>query len=194
MCNDAVLLTHTHRDHFDREASRLLPKGIPVLCQPEDEDKLSALGFSRVYPIGESLAWQGVKITRTGGRHGTGAIEKAMGPVSGYVLQTEADQSLYITGDTIWCPEVESPLKVFSPQIIIVFSGAARFTEGDPITMTAEDVAQVCRSAPGARVVAVHLEALNHCFLTRDKLRRHLQNQGLTDRAIIPGDGEWLEF
>src|SRR6185312_11744825 len=33
---DAVLVTHTHRDHWDDAAARELPKEVPLLCQPED--------------------------------------------------------------------------------------------------------------------------------------------------------------
>ena len=32
----AVLATHLHQDHFDATAARLLPRDLPLLCQPED--------------------------------------------------------------------------------------------------------------------------------------------------------------
>jgi hypothetical protein len=59
--------------------------------------------------------------------------------------------------------------------------------------MTAEDVARVCRAAPEARVVAVHMEAINHCLLTRAELAEALDEQGLKDRIEIPADGGTLE-
>src|SRR5689334_12113203 len=34
---DAVLVTHTHRDHWDAAAQALVPKHVPVVCQPEDQ-------------------------------------------------------------------------------------------------------------------------------------------------------------
>src|SRR5437764_361442 len=34
---DAVLVTHTHRDHWDATAQALLPKHLPIVCQPEDQ-------------------------------------------------------------------------------------------------------------------------------------------------------------
>ncbi len=33
---DAVLVTHCHKDHLDETAERLLPRDVPVFCQPED--------------------------------------------------------------------------------------------------------------------------------------------------------------
>lgn len=191
---DAVLLTHIHRDHFDSEAARLLPRDLPLLCQPEDEEKLLKMGFNRVCPVPGSCSWSGITITRTGGRHGTGEIGKMMGPVSGFVLQAEKEPCLYIAGDTVWCPEVSSALAAFQPEITVVYSGAARFLTGDPITMAAGDIIQVCRENTGTRVVSVHMEAFNHCALNRIDLRRQMEQEGLSERVIIPRDGEWMEF
>src|SRR4249920_2768612 len=42
---DAVLVSHRHRDHFDETAERVLPRNVPVFCQPEDEEALAALGL-----------------------------------------------------------------------------------------------------------------------------------------------------
>ena len=42
---DLVLVTHLHRDLFDEAAVHVLPRDVPVLCQPEDEERLLALGL-----------------------------------------------------------------------------------------------------------------------------------------------------
>jgi hypothetical protein len=41
-------------------------------------------------------------------------------------------------------------------------------------------------------VVAVHLEALNHCLLSRAELRAAVDEAGVGERVVIPGDGETL--
>jgi len=191
---DAILLTHTHRDHFDDEAARVIPRRLPVFCQPPDQKKLSDLGFSQLFPVENTCYWNGINITRTGGRHGTGLTGEMMGPVSGYVLETPGCPSVYIAGDTIWCREVEQTLDTFHPCITVVFAGAAQFKTGNPITMTAEDILQVCRHAADTEVVAVHMEALNHCPLTRSELSRFMEREGFLHRVRIPEDGEWMEF
>ena len=71
-------------------------------------------------------------------------------------------------------------------------SGAARFLDGSPISMTTEDVIATARHAPAATVAAVHLEALNHCPMTRNELRRHLVAAGLDQRVRVPEDGELI--
>ena len=58
--------------------------------------------------------------------------------------------------------------------------------------MTADDVIAAARHAPDATLVAVHLEALNHCPMSRDELRRHLVAAELDERVRIPREGEAL--
>lgn len=190
----AVLLTHTHRDHFDTAAIDSLPKNTPILCQPADIEKLNAAGFSELLPVEDSREWQGMTIYRTGGQHGTGEIGKSMGPVSGYVLEAGEEPRIYITGDTIWCTEVEQALQQHKPDIVVCFNGEARFSSGDPITMGKEDIGRICHILPQVRVIVVHMEAWNHCGLTRQELRDYLQAESLADRVYIPEDGEKIEF
>ena len=192
--SDAVLVTHTHADHFDGAAAEELRKDLPLLCQPEDEEKFSSEGFSDIRPVDDSLDWEGIELHRTGGRHGTGEIGARMAPVSGFVLRTPGEPTLYVAGDTIWCPEVEAALKQYRPDVVVVNAGAARFNEGDPITMTAGGVAEVVRRSGDAAVVAVHMEAINHCLLGRDELRSRLMELGASKGVSIPADGERIAF
>ena len=189
---DAVLITHTHRDPWEEAAGRVLPKDVPLLCQPEDEVKLRGQGFTRVQPLQTGLIWNALEVTRTGGQHGTGEIGRKMAPVSGFVLRGPGEDALYIAGDTIWCSEVQQAIQQFRPAAIVVNAGAARFLEGDPITMAAADVVSVCRAAPQAKVVAVHMEAINHCLLTRQQLAAEAQNAGVGAQVLIPRDGDWV--
>jgi L-ascorbate metabolism protein UlaG (beta-lactamase superfamily) len=191
---DAVLVTHTHRDHWDERAVELLPKQIPILCQPENEATIRQAGFAAVHPIAARHAWRGVEFQRTGGQHGTGEIGAKIGPVSGFVLRAAGEPTLYLAGDTVWCPEVEQALESYRPEVVIVNAGAAQFLSGGPITMTADDVVQVCRALPAAQVIAVHMEAVNHCLLTRAELSIRLEEQGLATHVLIPNDGMLVEL
>jgi len=191
---NAVLVTHLHRDHLDPRAAEILPKTVPVICQPVDAQPLERMGFRAVVPVETASEWQGIHITRIGGQHGTGKIGERMGPVSGFVLRVPGEPSLYLAGDTIWCGEVEAAIASLQPQVIVVNSGAAQFLDGGPITMTSEDVVRVCRAAPGSTVVAIHLDALNHCVLSRLELGAALDEADLLSRVRIPANGETLTF
>lgn len=191
---DGVLVTHLHNDHWDARAVELLPKGLPLLCQPEDEGRIAAGGFTQLLPIVAEREWQGIAIRRVPAQHGTGEIGQRMAPVSGFVLRHPAEPTLYLAGDTIWYDAVAATLQQEQPAVTVVNAGGARFLTGDPIIMDAEDVIALCRAAPGTRVVATHLEALNHCLLSRDELRAALDTAGLAGRVAIPADGEYLDF
>jgi L-ascorbate metabolism protein UlaG (beta-lactamase superfamily) len=190
---EAVLVTHTHSDHWDATAARLISKQLPLFGQVEDEEKFRSQGFAEVTSIRDVAPWNGIEITRTSGQHGTGNIAKMLAPVSGFVLRATGEPTLYLAGDTIWCSEIEDALSRFKPKVIVLNAGGARFLEGDPITMTADDVIRVCQAAPNAQVIAVHMEAINHCLLTRADLAFQLESARVIQQVAIPGDGDWVE-
>ena len=151
---DLCIVTHLHEDHFDEAAAELLPRDTPILTQPESAEELRGHGFTNVKTEHD-------RIPMTRGRHGTGEIGEAMGPVSGWVVD-----GVYVAGDTIWCDEVAAALTEHKPHTVVVNGGSARFNVGDPITMTVDDVRRV-RETTTAAIVVVHLEAINHCLEPR---------------------------
>ncbi|MDB5056050.1 MAG: hypothetical protein JWM44_4100 [Bacilli bacterium] len=189
---DAVLVTHLHRDHWDEAAAAALSKSIPILCQPNDEAAIGSSGFTSVSAVNTTITFQGVTIIRTSGRHGTGEIGQKMGQVSGFVFKADGQPTLYIAGDTIWCDEVMQALDEHQPDVTIVNAGGAQFAVGSPITMGAEDVISLCRYTPSTKVVAVHMDAINHCLVTRADLHNRLELAGLVHQVTIPGDADWL--
>lgn len=191
---DVVLVTHLHPDHWDQAAMEALPKTTPILCQPGDEDTLASQGFTTVTAVRETLEYEGVTIIRTGGQHGTGEIGQMMGQVSGFIMKAEGQPTLYIAGDTIWCDEVKEALDAHKPDMTVVNAGGARFLTGGPIIMDESDVIELLRHAPYTKAVAVHMEAINHCLVTREELSSRLTAEGLRAQIEIPQDGEWVEW
>lgn len=191
---DAVLVTHTHIDHFDDSAAKLLSKSIPVFCQPEDETKIKSYGFINVCPIFSSYSWNDITFNITRSKHGHGELAIKMAPVSGFVISSKGEPSVYIAGDTVWCGEVEKALEKYSPEIVVLNCGAAQFSYGEPITMTAEDVHKLCSKFPNVKVVAVHMEAWNHCRLSRKALKNYISTNKIKNTIFIPDDGESISF
>lgn len=186
---DAVFITHTHRDHWDIAAQQLIDKNKLIFCQPADTEKIKEQGFKNVRPVDTKINWEVITIHRTGGQHGTGEIGKKMGEVSGFVL-SDSTNSIYIAGDTIWCDEVKNSLSEFKPKITIVNAGGAQFLTGGPITMIPEDIMMVNKELPETKIIAVHMDTVNHCFISRKDLANELTKYNLDTKIQIPKDGE----
>jgi L-ascorbate metabolism protein UlaG (beta-lactamase superfamily) len=167
---DLCIVTHLHSDHFDD----LLPVDTPILTQPESADELRARGYT-----GVAIEHDAIAMTR--GRHGTGEIGAALGPVSGWVVD-----GVYIAGDTIWCDEVRDALERHAPRVVVANASGARFNEGGPIVMDTADV-RTLRGSTDAEVVVVHLEAINHCIEPRSAYRA-------IHGVHVPDDGEMIEL
>ena len=177
---DAIVITHRHRDHLDATAEELLPRDVPAFCQPEDESALRELGLD-ARPVEDAISWEGLDVARTEARHGSGRIAELLAPVSGFVLD-----ELYIAGDTVWYEGVESAILRHEPRVAVVNAGGAEFLDGGLIVMGADDVREVVALVP--TVIAVHMEAINHCFLERESLRHAVPG------VLVPEDGETLEL
>ena len=71
---DAVVVTHTHNDHWDQTAIELIAKDKPVYVQnDQDAALLRSQGFTNLTVMDEETAFGDILIAKThGGQHGTG--------------------------------------------------------------------------------------------------------------------------
>jgi L-ascorbate metabolism protein UlaG (beta-lactamase superfamily) len=192
---EMVLVSHLHVDHFDEMAMNLLPKTLPILCQPGDEATIREKGFVEVTAVSTAQTWQGITFTRTPGRHGYGELAERMGNVSGFVWEAAGEPKVYWAGDTVWYEPVAEAIAKHQPDVIVTHSSGAKFGDSQPIVMDAAQTTAVCQAAPNAVVIAVHLESLDHGTVTRADLRTVAAAQGISDdRLRIPADGETVEI
>lgn len=191
----AVIVSHLHTDHFDSVAKDVLPKNLPLFCQPGNEQPIRDAGFEDVRVIGEQVVWNGITITRATGQHGDLQTAQLMGAVSGFLFQADDEPSLYWVGDSIWYAPVEQVIAENQPEVIVTHSCGATWKGSAPIVMDAEQTTAVCRAAPKSGVVAVHMEALDHATVSRAELRAYANSQGISvEQLLIPADGETLVF
>lgn len=190
---ECVIVSHLHGDHFDRVAQEMLPKQLPLFCQPGDEERIVAKGFQSVTPIQDRVNWKDIHIARVPARHGSGAWADKMGNVSGFVLRSESEPTIYWCGDTIWYEDVAQTIAREQPDVIVTHSSGAMLEANEPIVMDIAQTIEVCRAAPNAKVVAVHLESLDHGTVARSDLRVHADQEGIAaTQLLIPQDGETL--
>ena len=196
---DALILTHLHPDHFDEAAIKLLPRDKPVFVQDySDAELIKAMGFTDVRTLGIETVFQGITLSRTRGQHGTEEAyvygAELLGNVMGVVFRAEGEKTLYLAGDTIWNRMVETNLEMFKPDVIVLAAGDAQVPGLGSIIMGKAGVKTVHDVAREAQIVANHMEAVNHCVLSRAELKTFADASGMTERLSIPADDDILEF
>lgn len=191
---ELILVSHLHPDHFDPTAAAVLPKSVPLLCQATDLETIESKGFSAARALTQELDLGDLTVAPTPGQHGTGEMLKRMGPVMGFVLRAEHEPTIYWAGDTILAPEVLKIMQEIEPDIVVTHSGGAKL-EQTLLIMDDLQTVSLCQHATKATVIAVHLEALDHCTVTREQLWRLANSENVSSsRLLIPADGEeiWL--
>lgn len=194
---EAVLVTHSHPDHFDDKSVEELPKDIQLFYSKEDEgfDKFDT--FENKKAIDNWLEWEGIKITRTEAQHGSGPVLPYMGKVSGYMIECQNEPTVYIVGDCIWYDKVADAIRAFEPEVIVTNSGGGIIPgfEKYPVMFDEEQTISLLQFAEKAKIIAVHLEAIDFCNITRDSLRAAANRNDISEQQlIIPKDGEKISL
>lgn len=192
---DLVIVTHTHEDHFDKPASSTLNKSVELIMQPADKEFFKKEGFINATVVEGQKVWNGITINRVEGKHGSGKVLEMMGKTSGFVLQAKNQPTVYIVGDTIWNEDIKKDIEKFKPDYIIVNSGGALMKDfsDTPIIMNEVQTMALIAASGKAKVIAVHMDALDHCFTTRAILKKKASELKIgQDKLIIPEDGEKL--
>ncbi|OAB40454.1 MBL fold metallo-hydrolase [Paenibacillus antarcticus] len=193
---DAVILTHLHLDHYDDIAKEVLPKGIKVYVQNEQDAKqVKNDGFQQVEILAEDTLFEGIQLIKTQGEHGRGEdLLKITGQVCGVVFKHANEKTLYITGDTVWYDGVQKEIDSYNPEIIVVNAGDNSWHDMGSLIMGKEDVYEVHKAAPNAKIISVHMEAVNHWTLSRKELKRFGEEKGFSSSLFVPEDGETYTF
>jgi L-ascorbate metabolism protein UlaG (beta-lactamase superfamily) len=194
----AGLITHCrfgHFDHLDKSGTRLLArKQVPVYCNKSDEPHLRRRRINTIpLLINQRNAFLSGHITPFPAAHGYGLIGKFMGPGTGYLIELPGEMTIYISGDTVMTQTVRRVLNDLRPDISILNAGTATLDFGRPVLMPLNEQLDFIKTAPG-KVVAVHLDAFNHCLTSREILRDAVLKEGLSEKVIIPQDGELFEI
>lgn len=190
---DLVLVTHSHEDHFDKVASTALDKSTELFIQPADKEFFQREGFTNATVIDDAKLWNGIDIFRVNGEHGTGKVLEMMGKTSGFILKAKNQPTVYIVGDAIWTDDIRKNIKKFKPDYIVVNSGGALIQgfENTPIIMNEEQTMALIRESGKAKVIAVHMDALDHCRTTRSSLSKKATELKIgKGKLIIPQDTE----
>ncbi|MBJ7550523.1 MBL fold metallo-hydrolase [Marinomonas ostreistagni] len=198
---DVILLTHLHPDHWDAKAQEVVSKDQLLLVQNEqDRQTLSKQGFNNIQIIENGAEFRGITLTTTECQHGYDILFEnpdmaaRMGEVTGVIFSHPAEQTLYLVGDSIWTPAIEKTMKAAQPDVVIINAGWAHVLDFGPIIMGKEDILKTHLVLPHAKIVASHLEAVNHLLLTRAELQEYVQLNQIEAFVAIPADGETIVY
>lgn len=121
-------------------------------------------------------------------------MAERLGEACGVVLRHPQEKTLWLVGDTIWRDAVEADMLRLRPDVVVLNAGYAHVIGFGPIIMGKEDVLKAHFVLPEAKIVASHLEAVNHCLLSRDELRQYVADNQIAEAVSIPQDGESMVF
>lgn len=192
---DAVIITHLHYDHWDDAAKEALSKEIKMFVQSEEDEKeIRNAGFQNIEVLQKDSIFEDIHLIKTKGEHGRGEMVELAGKVCGVVFKHPTEKTLYVAGDTVWYEGVQEVINTHDPDIIVVNGGDNQFLEGGSLVMGKEDIYDVHKAAPNAKIISVHMEAVNHWTLSREELKGFIEEKGMSAHVLVPEDGESYSF
>lgn len=198
---DAVIVTHTHLDHWDDAAITLIPKDKIIYIQNENDKKLlTSQGFTNLSILSEHSQFDGISLIKTACQHGSDQaysnipLGEMLGESSGVVFKHPSEKTLYLMGDSIWFSPIEANLKRHSPDVVIMNTGWAHVIGYGSIIFGLEDILKVHLLLPNAQIIGTHMEAINHCLVSRQQLLDYAAINDMANYVSAPSDGETVTF
>lgn len=169
---DAILLSHLHDDHWDKIATRSLPRDTPVVTTPAAARELAKKGFARTSDLTD---WQTheltsgtttLRITSVPGVHGPGFMGQLLPPVMGSVLELvrggvagpEVTWRGYISGDTVFRADLGEVLERCGPLDVVVPHLGGTKALGFTVTMDGRQGADLVDLLRPSVIVPVHYD------------------------------------
>lgn len=194
---DAIIVTHTHPDHWDDAAAAKIPKSMLIYVQnSSDEALLRAQGFTHLRQLSADSHFGDIALIKTSGQHGSDeayaipAVAERLGEACGVVFQHPAEKTIYLVGDSIWIDGVADNMRRYQPGVLIMNTGWAHLLGLGAIIFGKEDVLKAHTLLPQAHTVATHMEAVNHCLVTRRELLQYAQDNEIESFVSAPNDGD----
>lgn len=173
-----------------------------VFVQHEaDAALLRSQGFQDLRLLSADSEFAGVRLLKTtSGQHGSDrtyavpAMAERLGEACGVVFRHPQEKTLWLVGDTIWRDDIAADLLKLRPDVVVLNAGYAHVIGFGPIIMGKEDLLNVHFTLPEAKIMAIHLEAVNHCLVSREEMRQYALDNQIADVVSIPQDGETVVY
>jgi L-ascorbate metabolism protein UlaG (beta-lactamase superfamily) len=199
---NAVVLSHMHGDHWDRNAQAGLDHGLPIFTTPHAAKRLHHRGFGQAHGL---QMWQErvvdtaatrLTVTSLPGRHAPMPINRLLPPVMGSLLDfvdpaSGTGRRLYISGDTLLIDELaEIPDRFTGIEAGILHLGGTRLPAGSrlpfglTVTMDGRQGARAVETVRLPKVIPVHFDDYGVFASPLSDFYAEMANSGLTERIV----------
>jgi L-ascorbate metabolism protein UlaG (beta-lactamase superfamily) len=176
---DLILLSHhEHEDNLDFAGTGLV-RTTPTLSTAK-------AGVDLGKPVIGLDCWEehrvgDVTVTAAPALHGPPGVERLVGPVIGFLLESDGQPTVYVSGDNASLELVQQIADRFpSIDVAVLFAGAARVPSIDAaLTLTSEDAAKAAQILGSPTVIGLHTEDWEHFSETRAQLEVAFAGTGL---------------
>jgi L-ascorbate metabolism protein UlaG (beta-lactamase superfamily) len=196
---DVVLLSHEHHsDNLDPAGRELLPRARRVLTTMQ--------GAERIGGNAEGLEpWSSVQVERPAGdgtvtvtavpaQHGPDGTDHIMGPVIGFVLAGDGEDTVYVSGDNASLDVVRTIAeRVGRVDVAILFAGAVQVSrrfDGAYLTLSSDRAAEAAKLLGVRAALPVHFEGWTHFTQGAAELRAAFAGNSVSDLLVLAARGE----
>jgi len=175
----AILLTHDHKDHFDKAALATYPKEASVITAGNMKATVHSMGFQDVQSLrsgkfaeleqdGIRLAVMAYKTRHCSNGWFSPFIKGGNGYTLEWMREEEDPYRIVVTGDSLPTSALMKHIENVHPHLIIVFAGAAHPGNGRLAKMTGrltcgkKEVQIIAEAFPNSRVIPVHWGNMSH--------------------------------
>jgi L-ascorbate metabolism protein UlaG (beta-lactamase superfamily) len=201
---DAVVLSHLHGDHFDREAKRGLPPSVPIVTTTNAARKLRRRGFRAAEGI---RTWEAaefsndrytLRITSVPAQHGPKGVHRLLPSTMGSILDLEQHGQrrlrLYVTGDTLFRDGLAEIGERF-PDIdaMLIHLGGTKIA-GVLLTMDGDQGARLADLIRPTRTVPIHYDDYTVMRSPLSDFQRAMIDRGVASEVLAWTRGDTLDI
>ena len=195
---DVVLVSHEHHsDNLDPAGREFLPRAGRVLTTVQGASRLggNAVGLEPWSSVEvERPRGTPVTVTAVPAQHGPDGTDHITGPVIGFVLSADGEDTVYVSGDNASLDVVRAiGERVGAVDVAILFAGAVQLPhrfDGAYLTLSSDWAAAATKLLGVRAALPVHFEGWTHFTQGARELRAAFAGNSVSDRLVLAERGE----
>ena len=199
---DAVVLSHLHGDHWDRNAQRGLDHDLPIITTPHAAKRLQLRGFPRSVGLrtwgAQDLVIGAIRlrVTSMPGRHAPAPVRRLLPPVMGSMLEFgplsgHVQLRLYLSGDTLLIDDLRQiPGRFPDIDAAVLHLGGTTLPGGLMVTMDAVQGADLMQLVDAGIAIPIHFDDYGLFKSPLSDFRAETTRRGVVDQVRFVDRGD----